>query len=111
MTKSTWIGCALVVAAAWCWNETAQSAYTSDPVAPFGGGELVTHFEDNPTGPTALTVIEPHAKVVAVYHIHPETGEISLKSVRQFGWDLRLVEFNGGAPTPDEIRNGLERQQ
>lgn len=111
MTKSMWIGCGLVAAAATWWNAAAQSAYTSDPVAGFGGSELVTHFQESATGPTTLTVIEPHARVVAVYHIARDSGEIKLKSVRQFGWDLRLMDFNGGSPTPNEIRSGLERQQ
>ncbi len=110
MTRLIWGGCALVAAVAWSWTATAQQSYTPDPGAGFASGALVTHFEDQPTGPTVLTVLDPQTRVLAVYHISRDTGAIKLKSVRNFALDLRLVEYNGGDPKPDEIRRMFELQ-
>ncbi len=111
MTKAMWIGCAAIVAVAWSWRASAQATYAVDPAAGFGAArEMVTHFQESATGPTALTVIDPAAKVLAVYHISRETGAISLKSVRNIDWDLRLEVLNSADPTPDEIRKSFERQ-
>ena len=110
MTKAIWIGCGLIAGAAWCWRASAQTTY-GDTASGILGRELVTHFEASPTGPTALTVIDPATKVLAVYHISRDTGEIKLKSVRKIEWDLRLEALNSNAPTPDEIRKGFDRQQ
>lgn len=110
MTKATWIGCGLLAALAWSWRSSAEATY-AEPAAGFGSRELITHFQESSTGPTALTVVDPTAKVLAVYHVSRDTGEIKLKSVRNFDWDLRLVELNSGSPTPDEIRKSFDRQQ
>ena len=109
MTRAMWIGCGLIAGAAWCWRASAQTAY-GDPAAGVLGRELVTHFESSATGPTTLTVIDPATKALAVYHISRDTGEIKLKSVRKIEWDLRLEALNSNAPTPDEIRQGFDRQ-
>jgi hypothetical protein len=55
-----------------------------------------------------LTVIEPRARVMSVYHVELANGAITLKSVRNIHWDLQLSEFNGTAPLPREIRALLE---
>ncbi len=41
---------------------------------------------------------------MAVYHIAPDMGVIELKSVRNIDADLKLKDFNGTKPTPDEVR-------
>ena len=56
-----------------------------------------------------LTVIDPKLRVMSVYHVDLESGAITLRSVRNFHWDLQMMEFNGGAPLPREIRARLER--
>ena len=88
----------------------APQAYTADQSLGMMSRELVTHFQDQAAGPTILSVVEPQAHVLAVYHINRETGEIRLKSVRNFEQDLRLPEFNSGGLTPEEIRRTFERQ-
>jgi hypothetical protein len=55
-----------------------------------------------------LTVVDPVAKVIAVYHVAKDTGEISLKSVRNIRWDLQLEEFNSASPRPREIKLALD---
>jgi hypothetical protein len=56
-----------------------------------------------------LTVIDPTTRAMAVYHVDKATGRVSLKSVRQFHWDLQLEEFNGASPLPREIQTMLQR--
>ena len=55
-----------------------------------------------------LTVIDPHSRVMSVYHTELATGAITLRSVRNINWDLQLSEFNGVSPLPRDIRALLE---
>ncbi len=57
-----------------------------------------------------LTVIDPALRVMSVYHIELASGIITLKSVRNIHWDLQMVEFNGTAPLPGEIRSQMEQR-
>lgn len=56
-----------------------------------------------------LTLVEKNKQALCVYHIDSKTGEITLKSVRSFGWDLELEHFNGTEPLPRQIRSMLNR--
>jgi hypothetical protein len=111
MNRLAWAGCGVVAAAAWCWSASAGQTYAPDSAAGLGGRELVTHFQDPPTGPTVLTVVDPQTRVLAVYHINRDSGEIALKSVRNFELDLRLTSHNVGGLKPDDIRQSLQLQQ
>ncbi len=51
-----------------------------------------------------VVVLDPHRRVLAVYHIDLDSGGIQLKAVRQIDWDLRLENFNGAKPLPREVR-------
>jgi hypothetical protein len=55
-----------------------------------------------------LVVVDPETRGLAVYHIDNASGEISLKSVRNIHYDLKISEFNGTSPLPREIRSLLE---
>lgn len=57
---------------------------------------------------TQLTLIDPNTRALVVYHIDKTSGEVSLRSVRNFHWDLQMDEFNGKNPLPREIRSLLE---
>jgi len=59
---------------------------------------------DSPDGRQQLMVIDTKSRAVGVYHIDRSSGQIVLKSVRNVQWDLQMDDFNGGAPTPQEIR-------
>jgi hypothetical protein len=72
-------------------------------------GELIAHVNAVEGQPQVVTVIDPRQKVIGVYHVDRATGEITLKSVRNFTWDLQMVEFNSGQPLPQDIRSGLQR--
>ncbi len=56
------------------------------------------------TGIEQITVVDPKAKSMAVYHIEPATAKIQLKSVRNLVWDLQMEHFNGQSPLPSELR-------
>ena len=56
-----------------------------------------------------LTVIDPHSRVMSVYHVELSSGAITLKSVRNISWDLLLREFNAVNPLPGEIRALLDK--
>lgn len=58
-----------------------------------------------------LTVLDPRAKVLAVYHIDLETGKPELMSVRAISQDLQLTAFNAQRPLPQEIRSMLEHSR
>ena len=110
MTKSMWLGSAVVAAVVWCWSAAAQSY--PNPIAGLSSGELITHFQDQPAGPTMVTVIDPQTRVLAVYHVSRDSGEIKLKGVRPFAWDLQIAGgYNSDNPSPADVRRGLDRQQ
>ena len=70
--------------------------------------ELITHVTAADTEPQVVTVIDPRQRVMAVYHVDRATGEITPKSIRNFTWDLQMIEFNSGNPLPQDIRSGLQ---
>jgi hypothetical protein len=72
-------------------------------------GALITHVTAADSQPQLVTVIDPRQNVMAVYHVDRTSGQIALKSIRNFTWDLQMVEFNSGDPLPQDIRSGLER--
>ena len=103
---------AVLATALWRLPATAQTQYGLDSAtAALGRGELITHFDDAEGRPTTLTVIDPHARVVAVYHLQRDNGQIQLKSVRNIRWDLAMDSHNSNDPLPAEIRKMVERQQ
>ncbi len=110
MSKLAWIGGGIVTAALYCWSAAAQHPSAAYPLHDAASSEIITnHFHNQTTGSIVLTVINPQTTTLAVYHFS-EPGEIKLKSVRNFQLDLRLSNFNGGSPTPEEIQKMFDRQ-
>jgi hypothetical protein len=72
-------------------------------------GELIAHVTSGDGQSPMVTVIDPHQRVMAIYHVDRATGQITPKSVRNFTWDLQMIEFNSGNPLPQDIRSGLQR--
>jgi hypothetical protein len=73
------------------------------------GGELVSFAWD--TGNHEhLAVLDAQSRVMSIYEVNRTSGTITLKSVRNIGWDLQLEEFNSSNPTPREIRSLVERR-
>jgi hypothetical protein len=116
MLKLKWTAVGVVLVLAGVWSLVFQQATSAqqpigNPGVALPSGQLVTHFESQTNGPTVLTVVEPQSHVVAVYHIARDTGEVKLKSVRNFDLDLRLGHWNSSGLTPEEIRKMLELRQ
>ncbi|HEX4144094.1 MAG TPA: hypothetical protein VHY91_11215 [Pirellulales bacterium] len=78
----------------------------SSPVG--ASGQLVTQVTPLGENRQQYVVIEPDLHVMAVYHIDA-AGEIVLKSVRNFHWDLQMEQFNGTSPLPREIRSQIDQ--
>ena len=78
--------------------------------SPVGGSsQLVTLVSPLADNRQQLLVIDPELHVMSVYHLDA-TGEILLKSVRNFHWDLQMEQFNGTNPLPREIRSLLQQR-
>jgi hypothetical protein len=94
------------------WAVTTQSVgFAQRPApSPTGGNGLISHVAQVGENRQQLTVIDPEMRVVAVYHIEMSKGEITLKSVRNFHWDLQMLEFNTATPLPREIRTMLDQK-
>jgi hypothetical protein len=52
-----------------------------------------------------VTLIDKARQVMSVYHLDAKTGQITLRSIRCFRWDLEMDEFNGAEPSPAQIRS------
>lgn len=55
-----------------------------------------------------VTVIDPQTREMGVYHIDAGSGAIEFKSARNLTWDLKLLQFNGKSPLPEEVRTMVE---
>ena len=71
-------------------------------------GELQIVQAKTTDGGQHLVVVDTGERVISSYFVDGETGEITLKSVRNIRWDLMMEEFNGKQPSPREIRALLE---
>jgi hypothetical protein len=92
--------------------ESRPSAYGQFPDRARGrtsGGELVSFAWDTGTH-EHLAVLDPQLRVMSIYEVNRTSGSITLKSVRNIGWDLQLEDFNSSNPTPREIRSLVERR-
>lgn len=77
-------------------------------VTPLGSGLTQWKILENPNGPHAALIFDPVRQVFAVYHVDSASGQIMLKSVRNLSADLRLEQFNSGAPAPKDIQAMLD---
>jgi hypothetical protein len=74
-----------------------------------GSSHLVTLVTPLGENRQQLLVIDPELHVMSVYHLDGG-GEITLKSVRNFHWDLQMEQFNGTNPLPREIRSLMQQR-
>ena len=98
----------VIVAASPCLGQPAPSGQETQTTAA-ATGNLITHVTAMEGQPLVVTVIDTSQRTMAVYHIDRATGEITLKSVRNFTWDLQMKDFNTGKPLPQDIRSGLPK--
>ena len=103
------IGAGLVMLANSAFS-TPDAAYAHHGVPHAAGSELIALPTQLADGKQQLTVIDPTARVISVYHISPTSGELALKSVRNIHWDLQMTQFNGTSPLPQELRSLVEQK-
>ncbi len=88
----------------------AQQPYVAKAASATPAARLIAFSCQLGQGHQQITLIDPEARVMSVYHVDGATGEISLQSVRNVRWDLQMEEFNGASPSPREIRSLLEQR-
>ena len=84
-----------------------QGVTAPSPVST--SGQLITQVTPLGDNRQQLVVIDPELHAMAVYHIDA-AGEVVLKSVRNFHWDLQMEQFNGTSPLPREIRSQIDQR-
>jgi hypothetical protein len=103
------VGAGLVMLASWVFaTPDAVFAYHGVPAADSESG-LIALSSELSDGRQQLVVIDPKLRSVAVYQINPANGELALRCVRNINWDLRMTQFNGASPLPQEIRSMMEQ--
>lgn len=99
-----------LLGAGWVCTSSAQAQrLASAPTSEMAPG-LIALASEVDERHQQVTLIDPHARSMVVYHIDKSTGEVALRSVRNIHWDLQMDEFNGKTPLPREIRSLLERR-
>lgn len=96
------------------WLAYAEPTYPGRIGVHSAGTDLITHFQALEGGSTQVILVDPHAKVMSVYHIGAlgeDKGKIQLKSVRPLRWDMELTSYQTGKPLPEELRSAAERRQ
>jgi hypothetical protein len=77
---------------------------------PIGGGAGVflvpAQFLDHSYG---VYLMDIDAQTLCAYQFKNE--KLNLIAARNFRWDRRLGQFNTGAPSPEDVRKMVEREQ
>lgn len=103
------LACVGVLAVAACgWYGSVTEADLPMGAAGAGPGGLVSQVIQQDGRPPAVLVTDPANAVLAVYHVDPTTGALSLKSVRNVSWDLKMLHFNSEDPSPKDVRAGIQ---
>ncbi len=110
--QTLWGATVAVVALIAVHNLTSrtQSAHAEHQDRSTPSDALIAHTLVLADGTQQLCVLDPRHRVMAVYHVEPTNGGISLRSVRNIYWDLRINHFNGTTPLPEEIRSLIEQE-
>lgn len=92
-------------------NESGQKSWAVEAShAGAGGGNLTSFLQEGEGRPTRLVVIDSQRMSVAVYEVGREKGEIKFLSCRNLSYDLQMTGYNSAEPSPQEIKNMLDRQ-
>ena len=87
----------------------AQRAGRPLPVGPSDQmGSLwiqATPLED---GRQMLLMVDQQNRALAIYHVDPSSGTLTLKSTRDVRWDLMVEDFNAQEPKPAALKKMLE---
>lgn len=66
---------------------------------------LATPLDD---GRQMLLVVDQQNRTLAIYHVDPAAGTLTLKSTRDVRWDLMVEDFNCQEPRPSALKKMLE---
>lgn len=79
------------------------------PSAGFASGGLITHVQELDGKQLRVVVIDPASRVLGVYDLGRDNGDIKLRSIRNLNADLQMTHFNSEEPSPVDIRKMLEQ--
>jgi hypothetical protein len=104
------VGSAVVVAAAWglCGTPRAQAASPAAAVPPAATAAAITWPVAK--GYDLLAVLDARGEALCLYRWVAASGRLELVAARAIGFDLRLEDLNGAAPTPEQVRDRLKRE-
>lgn len=102
-----------VVAAGWfCWHADAEWAWASPPISLAAGSPgMISHVQEIDGRSTRVIVIDSAQRVMAVYEVGREKGEIKFLSSRNMTYDMQMLGHNSTDPSPEDIKKSLEMQQ
>ena len=66
---------------------------------------LATPLDD---GRQMLLLVDQQNRSLAIYHVDPAGGTLTLKSTRDVRWDLMVEDFNAQEPKPSSLKKMLE---
>ena len=66
---------------------------------------LATPLDD---GRQMLLVVDQQNRALAIYHVDPATGMLTLRSTRDIRWDLLVEDFNAQEPRPSALKKMLD---
>ena len=101
-----------VLALTWAADDVAAQ-FPQNPAAlerALEDGSLLALSTTLEGGTQQVTVIDAKSRSMAVYHISPGDGVITLKCVRNIQADLEIDDLNGATPRPAEVRALLQLQ-
>jgi len=81
----------------------APQAAAGDQAGPLW--TLTSPLDD---GRQMLLVVDQQNRALAIYHVDPATGTLTLKSTRDIRWDLLVEDFNCQDPRPAALKKMLE---
>ena len=104
--------CGAVVAAAILGSGGMAAQRAGRSLPPAGSSDqsgslwtLATPLDD---GRQMLLVVDQQNRTMAIYHVDPATGTLTLKSTRDVRWDLMVEDFNCQEPRPAALKKMLE---
>jgi hypothetical protein len=100
-TAAILLGCAAVLAVLARGGLAAQRPARQMPmVAADQSGPLWTLATPLDDGRQMLLLVDQQNRALAVYHVDPASGTLTLKSTRDVRWDLMVEDFNAQEPKP-----------
>lgn len=67
--------------------------------------------QGRPAEMRAITIVDPEAKKIAVYHVNVVTGQVWWLSTRNIQPDLTVNQFNATSPLPADMIKEIQQSQ